>query len=83
MTERKLNTLSGAINIRQSSTLLFSTLLSILISFHTSIHAHISKTSCFNGVLSTGNGRGSQWMCRNGYCEPRSEFEMEMEQVIE
>ena len=41
--------------------------------------------SCFNVIviLSTGNGRGSQWKCRDGYCEPRSEFEMEMEQVTE
>ena len=55
------------------------------ISFHIPIHAHISKTSCFNVIviLSTGNGRGSQWKCRDGYCEPRSEFEMEMEQVTE
>lgn len=28
-------------------------------------------------------GRGSEWMCRNGRCQPRMEFEMDMEQATE
>ena len=53
------------------------------LSFHKSIHAHIYKLLFQCRTLKTGNGRGSQWMCRDGYCQPRSEFEMEMEQATE
>jgi len=38
--------------------------------------------SCEKGT-DCGNGRGSQWMCRNGQCEPRARFEMDIEQVTE
>merc|ERR1712051_61410 len=30
-----------------------------------------------------GNGQGSQWMCRQGKCQPRSLFEMAMMEVTE
>ena len=33
--------------------------------------------SCSQGV-DCGNGQGSQWMCRQGRCQPRSLFEMAM-----
>merc|ERR1712097_15228 len=38
--------------------------------------------SCKSGN-DCGNGQGSQWMCRQGRCQPRSLFEMAMNEVTE